>query len=239
MPACGPYHLYDDVEYTSQPTAARSTGACGVRWTPSTTTLAPTSWAAAVIAVMSGIVPIAFEAPVTATHRVRSLNKAVTAAVSSRPVVGVEVGHPHGRTRVGPDQQPRRDVRIVIEPRAHDLVARTQLAADRPRDREHVVGGRRPEHESGWVGAEQLAHRGLGSFGERVARLGRGERAVAVGVVAAALPVGGGVDRGVDDLGARRPVEASPAVRQAGESVPHVNGDCRVRLAGHPCRRTP
>ncbi len=58
-----------------------------MRWTPSTTTLAPISWAAAVIAVMSGIVPIAFEAPVTATHRVRSLNNAATAAASSRPVV--------------------------------------------------------------------------------------------------------------------------------------------------------
>ena len=57
-----------------------------MRWTPSTTTLAPTSWAAAVIAAMSGIVPIAFEAPVTATHRVRSLNNSVTAEASSRPV---------------------------------------------------------------------------------------------------------------------------------------------------------
>ena len=38
------------------------------------------------MAVMSGIVPIAFEAPVTATQRVRSSSNAVTAAVSSRPV---------------------------------------------------------------------------------------------------------------------------------------------------------
>ena len=67
---------------------------------------------------------------------------------------------------------------------------------------------------------------------ERVARLGGGKCAVAVGVVAAALPVGGCVDRGVDDLGARRSVEARPAVRQTREAVPHVDGDCRVHLAG-------
>src|SRR4029453_11411265 len=79
IPACGPYHLYELVEYTSQPMAARSTGAWGGRGTPSITTLAPAAWAVAVIAVMSGIVPIAFEAPVTATQRVPSVRASAIA----------------------------------------------------------------------------------------------------------------------------------------------------------------
>ena len=71
IPACGPYHLYELVEYTSQPIAPMSTGACGVRCTPSITTLAPAAWAAAVMAVMSGIVPIAFDIWVSDTTLVR------------------------------------------------------------------------------------------------------------------------------------------------------------------------
>src|SRR5688572_8056547 len=85
MPACGPYHLYELVENTSQPIAPMSTGACGVRCTPSITTLAPAAWAAAVMAVMSGIVPIAFDAPVTATQRVRSVNASAIEATGRRP----------------------------------------------------------------------------------------------------------------------------------------------------------
>ena len=50
----------------------------------------------------------------------------------------------------------------------------------------------------------------LDLLGEFVAGSSSGECAMAVGVVAAALPRRGGLDRAVDDLGAGRPVESRP-----------------------------
>ena len=53
------------------PAPSTSTGACGVRCTPSTYSSAPTSCAASAMAGMSGRVPSRFDAPVTATTLVR------------------------------------------------------------------------------------------------------------------------------------------------------------------------
>ena len=60
----------------------------GARCTASTNTRAPASWAAAMIGGRSGIVPIRFDAPVTATHFVRSSIRSITACGSSTPVDG-------------------------------------------------------------------------------------------------------------------------------------------------------
>ncbi len=50
--------------------------------------MAPASCATAAIVGTSGRVPMRFEAPVTATRRVRSESTAVTASVASSPVSG-------------------------------------------------------------------------------------------------------------------------------------------------------
>ncbi len=72
---------------------------------------------------------------------------------------------------------------------------------------------------------KQPAHGRLRPFDEFVAGACGGERAVTVGVVAAALPGGGGVDRGVDDLGSGRAVEAGPTIGQSGEAMSQVEHD--------------
>ena len=165
------------------------------------------------IAVTSGIVPIALLAPVTATHRVRSVSSAVTFSTGRRPLCDVEVGEPHDGARVFSDEHPGRDVGVVVEAGTDDLVAGPQVVADRARDREHVGGRGRAEHEAVGIGVQQPSHRLLGAGDELVAGVGGREGSVAVGVVAAALPGGGGLDRRVDHLGAGRAVEPGPSLR--------------------------
>ena len=53
-----------------------------------------------------------------------------------RHVVLADVGPPHGRAGVARREDPRPDVRVVVEPRHHDLVARPERAAERPREME-------------------------------------------------------------------------------------------------------
>ncbi len=71
---------------TSQPMESTSMWRCGVRWTPSTTTRAPAAWATLVISAVSGMAPMAFEAPVTATHLVACPIRSTTASVCKRPL---------------------------------------------------------------------------------------------------------------------------------------------------------
>ncbi len=92
-PRCGPKNLYGEQVNRSAPRAATSTGACGVRWTPSTWTSAPTACAAAAMVGTSGRVPSRLEAPVSATSRVRSESRLVTSAGSSSPVVRSNPAH--------------------------------------------------------------------------------------------------------------------------------------------------
>ena len=70
----------------SQPSAPTSSRTCGARCTASTNTRAPASWASFAIAATSGIVPSRFDAPVTATQRVRSSSRAPMLSGSSWPV---------------------------------------------------------------------------------------------------------------------------------------------------------
>ena len=74
----------------TRPRRARptSTGACAVRCTPSTKTRAPRSCARWAISATGGRVPIRFEAPVTATSRVRWLVASLTSSAVSSPVAG-------------------------------------------------------------------------------------------------------------------------------------------------------
>ena len=61
------------------------------------------------------------------------------------PGLGVELDEANVGARVGCDLQPRRDVGVVIEASADDLVLGSQIASDRAGDREDVGGRRRTE----------------------------------------------------------------------------------------------
>src|SRR5829696_10318904 len=86
IPMCGPYHLYAEHASVSAPSAARSSRRCGTAATASIEMRAPAAWAAATIASSSGTVPVAFDAAVTATQRVRSDSTASTAETGSASV---------------------------------------------------------------------------------------------------------------------------------------------------------
>ena len=219
-PACGPYHLYGLVTRTSQPMARTSIERCGARCTASTKTRAPASWAAATIGARSGIVPSRLEAPVTATQRVRSSTRSVTAAGSRRPVAGSNGARTcsapdwsqarrHGVTlaswssRVPTTRSPGRSVAATARVNASVSVVMLAPKATPPAGAPSSCGDACP-----------------GALEQSVAGIGSGERAAGVGVVAARRPRGHRLDRPVDHLRARRPVEPGPPVADTWEPRP-------------------
>ncbi len=90
-PQCGPRNLYGEHRKTSAPIAAMSIVACAARCTPSTTNSAPAPCTASAIRGRSGRVPTRFDAPVTATRRVRSDSTEATS--SSSAVSGSKSSH--------------------------------------------------------------------------------------------------------------------------------------------------
>jgi hypothetical protein len=132
---------------------------------------------------------------------------------------GLGIGVADGRARALGRDPPRRDVRIVVQPRAHDFVAGAEGAGDGRGEAHRQRGHARPEDDAARVAAEQASD-GLARRGdELVGRLGRAEDAAVVRVVAAAHEVGHRVDGGVDHLRPRRAVEPRPAVAQAREAL--------------------
>jgi hypothetical protein len=85
--------LYGEQVKKSAPSARTSTGACAVRWTPSTASSAPARCTRAAISSTGGRVPIRFEAPVTATSFVRPVSTSATSSAVSSPVVGSKAAH--------------------------------------------------------------------------------------------------------------------------------------------------
>ena len=85
---CGPNHLYAEHASASTPRSETESGRCGEAWTASRYTRAPTPAAAATMPGMSGTVPTAFDAAVTAIQRVRSDSTASTAEAGSSSVSG-------------------------------------------------------------------------------------------------------------------------------------------------------
>ena len=76
----------------------------------------------------SGRVPSRFDAPVTATSRVRSLSRSVTSLDGQLARGRVERRPAHGRTGDLRRAYPGPDVGVVVEPGHHDLVARPPTA---------------------------------------------------------------------------------------------------------------
>ena len=80
-------------------------------------------------------VPTAFEATGNATTRVRSESFAAEVVQVERRVL-VDVDEADGQVEVVGELEPGRDVGVVVELRAEDLVAGPEIARDRPRERE-------------------------------------------------------------------------------------------------------
>ena len=156
-----------------------------------------------------------------APTRVRSSISSMTAAGSS--IAGGRVERRQHVLGAGclAGQPPRRDVGVVVEPRADDAVAGPQRRGDGPgegqRQRRHV--GAEARSPSGRA-AEQR-RRPLARV--RSSRASQASAALNEPPVLALLPLAAqsaiAVDRGVDHLRAGRTVEAGPAVADTGEAV--------------------
>ena len=113
----------------------------------------------AAIVGTSGRVPMRFDAPVTATRRVRSESTAVDRIRRELAGLGVEVGPAHGRAGTLGGLHPRPHVRVVVEPGDDDLVARAPLARQVPREVVDELRGAAPVHDAARMRVEQVGHR--------------------------------------------------------------------------------
>ena len=128
---------------------------------------------------------------------------------------------------------PRRHVGIVVEARPHDAIAGLQRCRDGPTERQRQRRHVGAEHDPVRRPAEQRGDGPPGLLEQSVALVGSRERPAAVGVVPARCPCRHGVDRRVDHLGARRPVEPGPPVTDPWEPSPHRRVTHAGELAEH------
>ena len=154
--------------------------------------------------------------------------------------LAVERGEHHRRAGVVGGEPPRRDVGVVLEPGADDLVARPERAPDAPGERQgerrHVGPNTMPPGSAPSSFATARARRRHHRPGGHARR----EPPAAVRVGAALRGSRASrVDRGVDHLGAGRTVEASPAVGQPREAIAHERTVAPNALPTRGCRRPP
>ena len=117
------------------------------------------SWTSGAMPASGGRVPIRFDAPVTATSRVRSESCAATSSTVSSPVAGSKsTQRTARRPRLG-GQHPRPDVGVVVQPGDHDLVARAATLGQRAREVVGQLGHAAAEDDAAGIGAEQVGHR--------------------------------------------------------------------------------
>ena len=175
-------------------------------WTPSTYARAPASRAASVIARTSGRVPIALEAAVTATRRVRSDRTRSTAAAGSSPVSASKsatrtvaparsAASRHGRTLASWSS----DVTTTSSPGAQVR----EMASAKWKVSVVMFG---PRTTPSGVPPTQVRDRRPGVRDDLAARARRGERAALVGH-GGAQRVGDRLDDGGGHLRAGRAVE--------------------------------
>ena len=165
----------------SAPSAATSTGACAVRWTPSTNTSAPRSCAAAAISGTGG--PGAQQVR-RARHRDDAgARRQLARHVRNRELgrARVELGPPHGGADRLRGVQPRADVGVVVEAGDDHLVARAPGRGQRAGQVEGQRGHAAAEDHPARVGAQQVAHGGPGRQHDRVRRTFRSRDGAAVG----------------------------------------------------------
>ncbi len=128
----------------------------------------------------------------------------------------VVVGETHDDPDVVLKLQPGRDVGVVVEPRADDLVALAQLPAERAGQHEVEVGHARPEDRLFRGASEEARGRCARLFDERPASPARFELAADVRVRLAEV-VRDRVDHRVGNLRPGRPVEERVRPLERGE----------------------
>ena len=134
--------------------------------------------------------------------------------------LALRLGEAHGRARALGVDHPRADVGVVVEARADDLVAWRERAPDGAGEGHRQRGHAEAEDDLARGRAEQRAGARARRRDELVGRVRRRERAAVVGAAARAHPRVHRLDRGVDHLRARRPVEPRPARgREPGEAL--------------------
>ena len=119
-------------------------------------------------------VPSAFEASPTATMRVREERTASQAVQVERCAVLPELDPADGRAAILGNGEPRCDVGVVVEAGHDDLVARTEVAAQRAADAKRDRGHVRPERDLvGIVGTQEVGAGGVDLVEERIGLLAR------------------------------------------------------------------
>ena len=103
--------------------------------------------------------PSTFDAPVTATSFVRPDSSARTSSTVSSAVSRSNPTQRSCRARARRRLHPRPDVRVVVEPRDHDLVPGHPLLGERPRHVVRRLRHRPREHHPARVAAEQVRDR--------------------------------------------------------------------------------
>jgi hypothetical protein len=133
-------------------------------------------------------------------HDFRALGQRVLERVTvERDVVLVELDPAHRCARILGGQDPRADVRVVIQARDDDLVAGPKRPADGTGDREHQRGGVGPEHDLVGIGAEQVRSGTVRLVDDAVGLLAGGEGSVRVRVARPQVR-GHGLDDRLRDL---------------------------------------
>ena len=135
--------------------------------------------------------------------------------------VVVHAGEADDDAEVLLQRQPRRDVRVVVEPRADDLVAALQLPAERAREQEVERRHARPERDLVRVAGEEPAGRHARPLDQLHRADARLVRRADVRVVLAQIP-GDRVDHLVRALRPAGPVEEGEPAVERGE--PRANG---------------
>ena len=164
----------------SASSAWRSSARCCAKCTPSTAASAPTSWTRRMSSAAGGIVPTAFDASVNATSRVLSLSAASNESRSSVTSSVADVHPADGGAGVLGRQDPRTDVRVVVERGDDHLVARAERAAERAREVQQQRRRVRPEDDLARVGARDVGCRPARVRDQRVGLLAGRERPVRV-----------------------------------------------------------
>ncbi len=124
-----------------------------------------------------------------------------------RAVGVMDVDGPDDQVPILGDRPPGRDVRLVVEGRDHDLVARREVGRDRPTQVEGQGGHVRAELDLvAGPGTEEVGHR-LVRLGDQCAAQLRGDERTAVVRVRVAVVGDDRIDDPLRDLGSARPVE--------------------------------
>ena len=223
---CGPKNLYGEQRSTSTPQPATSIGPCGPKCTASAHASAPTPCASSTIApdVRRRADGVRRHGE---GHDAGSVAQLGLEAAEVEGEVVVDVDESHDDPEVALEVQPRRDVRVVVEPRDQHLVVAAELPAESAGEQEVERGHALAERDLPGVAAEERARLLVREVDERT-RATRGlVRRAHVRVVVPEV-VGDRVDHAVRALRPAGPVEEREGSLERGVASPD-GGDVEQR----------